>query len=174
MTQRSYSFAYIQAERRALISRYRRINGSTQTVLPPALSERVELLKSIPDFSAFLIGWQPTMLEDIIGTSYGNAPVPLVMEEAVEIMAFALGQFQERAEAAGTSLVILSTYMMGTRGSFLFDQMRTLAHRGRSRSSTSMTTSFVRVGRLRTPTSLTTSIGVPPAIGGRRKPCSNI
>ena len=50
------------------------------------------------------------------------------MEEAAGFTAFALDQFKERAERDGVSLVILSTYTMGTRGSFLSDRIRTLAH----------------------------------------------
>ena len=50
------------------------------------------------------------------------------IQDAFDMMAIALDQFKERAERDGVSLMILSTYIMGTRGSFLFDWMRTLAH----------------------------------------------
>ena len=49
-------------------------------------------------------------------------------QDALDMTAFALDRFKERAERDGVSLIILSTYAMGTRGSFLFDRMRTLAH----------------------------------------------
>ena len=50
------------------------------------------------------------------------------IQDAFDMMAIALDQFKERAERDGTSLVILSTYLLGTRGSLLFDWMSTLAH----------------------------------------------
>ena len=50
------------------------------------------------------------------------------LQDAFDMMAIALDRFKERAERDGVSLMILSTYIMGTRGSFLFDWMRTLAH----------------------------------------------
>ena len=125
--QRLYFIAWVQAKRRAH-SLWRRINDGASVSLTRTQVERVELLKRHPVYAALLKGWQPTTLAHIEGTAYGDSPVPPVMEEAVELTAFALDQFRERAERDGVSLAILSTYTMGTRGSFLFDWVSTLAH----------------------------------------------
>ena len=125
--QRLYVIAWMQAKRRAH-SLWRRINDGASVALTRTQVERVELLKRHPAYTALLRGWQPTTLAHIEGTAYGNSPGPPVMEEAAGFTAFALDQFKERAERDSVSLVILLTYTMGARGSFLSDRIRTLAH----------------------------------------------
>ena len=48
-------------------------------------------------------------------------------EKELAFTAFALDQFKERTERDGVSLVILATYIMGTRGRARFDHMNALA-----------------------------------------------
>ncbi len=53
--------------------------------------------------------------------------LPPVIEKELNLTAFALDRFQERADRGGVSPVILSTHTMGTRGSPLFERMKAMA-----------------------------------------------
>ena len=105
---------------------------------------------------------------------FAKKNLPPVFEQALEFTAFGLDQFKAYAERDGVSLPILAVHLMGRGGNPpLFERMNAMAKARGFPWSTSTTTLFNRAGVSRTRASPTTFTGTPPAINGRRKPCSS-
>ena len=116
-----------------LDSLYLKIKAVLRIRLKRGLRERWESL--IPTLGPHLNGLRPssgprspTLVRALESLNILEQDEDYFIQDAFDMMAIALDQFKERAERDGVSLMILSTYTMGTRGSFLFDWMRTLAH----------------------------------------------
>ena len=101
----------------------------------PDINFWVKLLSQDPRYDSLAKEW-PTTITKAPGILYsvtsiysvfGWEELPPIFEEALDFTAFALDQFQERADRDGVSLVILSTMSMGTQGDRPFDRMNTLA-----------------------------------------------
>ena len=85
-----------------------------------------EELRLRPGYEALLGGWQPTPGQrvDLI---FNQKDLPPFFEAALDLTAFGLEQFKDRADRDGASLVILSTHTMGSRGDPAYDRLNALA-----------------------------------------------
>ncbi len=79
-----------------------------------------------PVYESLLGGWQPKAGQRI-DLIFNHKDLPPFFKAALDFTAFGLDQFKQRADRDGVSLVILSTYTMGTRGNPAYDRMYALA-----------------------------------------------
>ena len=84
-----------------------------------------EELRQRPGYESLLGGWQPTPGQPNL--IFNHKDLPPFFEAALDFTAFGLDQFKQRADRDGASLVILSTYRMGTRGDPAFNRLHALA-----------------------------------------------
>lgn len=116
VTEGSYFALWLQAKFKALFP----------PTADPQLIARVEALRQRPGYAPRLEGWQPTTIPDM--EKVFLAPHrPRAFEEALAFTAFALDQFQFRAERDGFSLVILASHAMRNDGYGFFAQMKAMA-----------------------------------------------
>lgn len=125
LVQKSYFFVWVQA-RRSAARRIVRNDSPDSFPLSRGQIARLELLKHFPAYAVLLNGWSPTTYGDLQGTTYGKI-LPPVLEDAMEITAFALDQFKARAERDRASLVILSALKRRAQLAPLIDRMRAMA-----------------------------------------------
>ena len=79
----------------------------------PKRARRVETMSQRPRYAALLEGWQSSVdLPDILGGFSRRSAGPPVFEDALDYTAFALEQFEERADRDGVRLVILASHVM--------------------------------------------------------------
>lgn len=88
--------------------------------------DAAEELRQRPGYEALLGGWQPKAGQRI-DLMFNEKDLPPFFEAALDFTAFGLDQFKERAARDGVSLVILSSYTMGTQGDPAFDHLNALA-----------------------------------------------
>ena len=86
----------------------------------------VEELRRRPGYESLLGGWQPKAGQRI-DSIFNHKDLPPFFKAALDFTAFGLDQFKQRADRDGASLVILSTYTMGTRGNPAYDRLHALA-----------------------------------------------
>ena len=127
LTQKFYLAKWLYSKR--LLRKYARIEaakeGRKETEDPdPQMAAWVKLLSQRPRYASLAEEWPPIAR---INSVFEREDMPPIFEEALEFTGYALDQFKERADRDGVSLVILSTYTMGTRGDRLFDRMHALA-----------------------------------------------
>ena len=92
----------------------------------PQLIARVDALRQRPGYAPRLAGWQPTTIPDM--EKVFLAPQrPRAFEEALAFTAFALDEFQRRAERDGFALAILASHAMRNDGHGFFAQMQAMA-----------------------------------------------
>ena len=91
-------------------------------------------ITSRPGYESFLDGWNPADVKrrfstgiDPLTAFFAQPELPPTFHEALLFTAFALDEFQHRAERDGATLVILATHMMGPVGSPLFERLATMA-----------------------------------------------
>ena len=87
---------------------------------------RVKFFSGHPAYESLFNRWQPNTWSDI-RSQFNKKPLLPAFEKELAFTAFALDQFKERTERDGTSLVILASHDMGTRGHARFDHMSALA-----------------------------------------------
>ena len=92
----------------------------------PHLTAWMKLLSGHPDYESLFNELQSKTGSDIV-SQFNKKPLSPFFEKELAFTAFALDQFKERTERDGTSLVILASYTMGTRGHAFFDHMSALA-----------------------------------------------
>ena len=80
---------------------------------PPELIMRMELLSRRPRYATLLEGLEPAMLRNTQETFARRDPPP-AFAEALDNTAFALGQFKERANRDGATLVVLAVHRYRT------------------------------------------------------------
>ena len=102
LTGRSLFARWLDGKRRALIPREPR----------PPLPERAALLAARPGYEWVLDGWEPTTGYDIVQLLLAEDP-PRLFAEALGDMAWALAEFERRADRDGASLVVLATHRFG-------------------------------------------------------------
>ena len=128
-SQRSYLAKWLHS--RLLLWEYTHPNPEGD----PDINFWVNHLSQRPRYNSLAKEW-PAAIEKAPGLLYSVSSIysvfkeeelPPIFEEALEFTAFALDQFQERAERDGVSLVILSTMSMGTLGDLPFDRMHAMA-----------------------------------------------
>ena len=92
-------------------------------------TDPAEELRLRPGYESLLGGWQPkpTKPRQLIASIFHQKDLPPFFEATLDFTAFGLDQFKQRADRDGVSLVILSTYTMGTRGNPAYDRLHTLA-----------------------------------------------
>ena len=88
----------------------------------------VEFLSRRPHMERLFDGWIPHT-DNRTKSTFNESDLPPVFEDALEYTAFALDQFQARAERDGSSLVILATHTLKTigPGGILFERMNAMA-----------------------------------------------
>ena len=105
------------------------------------------------------------------------AAPPPAYRDALDVLRFALEQFQERAERDGAALVILASDSLFGEGHPRFELLRKLAAGvgggGGFPSSASTITSSTRAARYGKGSGSTISTGTRPAIAGRRRRSGN-
>ena len=124
-TQKFYLAKWLYSKR--LLWKYARIETSEEDrreTEDPQITAWVNFLGQRPRYDSLTKEWPPIAR---INSVFERENLPPIFEEALEFTAYALDQFKARAEEDGVSLVILSTYTMGTRGDRPFDRMHTLA-----------------------------------------------
>ena len=92
----------------------------------PHLTAWMKFLSEHPDYESLFNELQSKTWSDIDHQFHKKTLSPS-FEKELAFTAFALDQFKERTERDSTSLVILASYTMGTRGHGLFDHMSALA-----------------------------------------------
>ena len=87
-----------------------------------------------PGYESFLDGWNPADVKKRFSTDVGplteffiQPELPPAFQDALLFTAFALDEFQRRAERDGAALVILATHMMGPAGSPLSERLAAIA-----------------------------------------------
>ena len=90
------------------------------------MTERAKRYSRLPGYTSLLDEWQLTG-DTTVWKIYNRKTLPPIFERDLAFTAFSLDQFVERTERDGTSLVILATYTMGTRGHALFDRLNAMA-----------------------------------------------
>ena len=108
----------------------RELQNNIPTLFPSyrylQLIDWMKFLSRHPDCESVFNGLQPEDLEDIKHQFNKKTLLP-AFEKELAFTAFALDQFKERTERDGGSLVILTSYTMGTRGHGYFDHLSALA-----------------------------------------------
>ena len=92
----------------------------------PHLTAWMKLLSGHPDYESLFNELQSKTWSDIL-SQFNKKPLSPFFEKELAFTAFALDQFKERTERDGGSLVILTSYTMGTRGHGYFDHLSALA-----------------------------------------------
>ena len=141
---------------------------------PELVAQVVLLSRRSPRYAALLEGWRPTTRSRLGRPFKSPQDLPPVHEDALDFTAFALDQFRERADRDGAALVILSAHHTGTRSAPGFDRLTALAE-PRGIPVIDFNDYVLRQGAVpwKDATWRTTATGTPPAIDGRRKPCSS-
>ena len=103
--ERSLFARWLDAKRRALIPHDPR----------PDLAGRAALLAARPGYGWVLDGWEPTTGHDLSQLLLEEDPPPL-FAEAIDDMAWALAEFQRRADRDGAALVVLAAHGFGGAG----------------------------------------------------------
>ena len=97
---------------------------------PPARPSRfireVEALRRQPGYAALFDEGRPRRYEAIRPFTQ-QRDMPPLFEDALQYTAFALEQFQQRADRDGAKLVILASYIMSVHGSFAFERLSEMA-----------------------------------------------
>ncbi len=76
-------------------------------------ARRVETLSQRPRYAPLLEGWPPVMDWNMMLQNFGRGSAgPPVFEDALDYTAFALEQFEERADRDGVRLVILASHFV--------------------------------------------------------------
>ena len=88
---------------------------------------RVKFFSGHPAYESLFNGWQQPEAWGDIERQFNKKPLLPAFEKELAFTAFALDQFKERTERDKTSLVILASYTMGTRGHAPFGHMSALA-----------------------------------------------
>ena len=92
------------------------------------VSARAEELVLRPGYEWILDGWEPADIQDPGMLEFFVLPdPPPVFREALELTAFALGEFVDRTARDGAELVILASHTMGPSGAPLFERMAEMA-----------------------------------------------
>ena len=92
------------------------------------VSARAEELVLRPGYEWILDGWEPANIPDGRLLHFFIMPdPPPVFREALELTAFALGEFVDRTARDGAELVILASHTMGPSGDPLFERMENMA-----------------------------------------------
>ncbi len=116
---RSWLAFWLRAKKRALFPPH-----------PPARPSRfireVEALRRQPGYAALLEGWRPTTRWDT-SLVFARRDLPPLFEDALQYTAFALEQFQQRADRDGAKLVILATHTLKVHGTLMFQRMSQMA-----------------------------------------------
>ena len=86
----------------------------------------LEALKRQPGYAALLEGWRPTTPDDIF-LDFARRDLPPLFEDALQYTAFALEQFQQRADRDGARLVILASHTVTIRGTPMFERLSQMA-----------------------------------------------
>ena len=114
---RSWLAFWLRAKKRALFP-------------PPARPSRfireVEALRRQPGYAALLEGWRPTGVHAMI-LVFARRDLPPLFEDALQYTAFALEQFQQRADRDGAKLVILATHTLKVHGTLMFERLSQMA-----------------------------------------------
>ena len=85
-----------------------------------------EAISRIPGYESFLDGWEPTSRQ-ALPQVFEQEELPPLFIEALDATAFALDEFQRRAERDGAALVILATHTMGPTQAPLFQRLAAMA-----------------------------------------------
>ena len=85
-----------------------------------------EALRRQPGYAALLEGWRPTTRGDMVQI-FTRRELPPLFEEALEYTAFALEQFEQRADRDGAKLVILASQDLKIHGTRMFERMGEIA-----------------------------------------------
>ena len=85
-----------------------------------------EAISRIPGYESFLDGWEPTSRR-ALRRVFEQEELPPLFMEALDASAFALDEFQRRAERDGAALVILATHTMGPTDDPLFQRLAAMA-----------------------------------------------
>ena len=86
----------------------------------------LEALRRQPDHAAVLEGWRPTTRPNMWRT-FSQRDLHPVFEDALQYTAFALEQFQQRADRDGAKLVILASYTLRSHGPHMFERLSEMA-----------------------------------------------
>ncbi len=88
---------------------------------------RFEALRGRPGYAELFGGWRPTT-GGAMTDMFGREDLPLVFEEALANTAFALAEFERRAQRDGAELVILATHRLTlNRPPLMLERLRALA-----------------------------------------------
>ena len=124
-TQKFYLAKWLYSKR--LLWKYARIEAAKEghkETEDPQMTAWVNLLSRRPHYASLAEEWPPIAR---INSVFEREDLPPIFEEALEFTAYALDQFEARADQDGVSLIILSTHTMGARGDLPFDRMNALA-----------------------------------------------
>ena len=105
ITERSLFARWLNAKRRALFP-------GAEPVARPPMAARAEALSRRPGQAGLTDGWEPTTNTAMRSLLLSEDPPP-VFAEAREFTAWALAEFQRRADRDGASLVVLSASGVG-------------------------------------------------------------
>ena len=94
---------------------------------PLDVPARARELSRLPCCRNVLDGWTPSNPRELNRMLRHEETIPPVFQDAVDYTAFALDEWKARADRDGAQIVILSAYIMNTRGRPLFDRMNALA-----------------------------------------------
>ena len=105
-----------------------RFRGSGGWRTPEQRLAWAELISRDPRHATFMEGWDPRE-RGLTERAVLQEDPPPIFREALDVTAFALEQFRERAGRDGATLVILAAYGFGGEGDPPFDLLRGLAAR---------------------------------------------
>ena len=126
LVEKSYFWSWLDAKvERVALPVYSR-ERERERERDDSVVARVDLLSRRPAYQAIRAGWQPSTVGDMEREVYRAEPAPL-FQEALDFTAFALSEFQRRADRDGAQLVILATYRMGASGHPPFDLLKSMA-----------------------------------------------
>ena len=80
-----------------------------------------------PGYESFWDGWDPAKATRDLQEFFAQPEPPPTFQEALRFTAFALDEFQRRAERDGAALVILATHIMGPSDDPLFQRLAAMA-----------------------------------------------
>ena len=86
---------------------------------------KVEALRRQPGYAALFEGWRSRRYEII--DMFTRRDLPPFFEDALQYTAFALEQFQQRADRDGAKLVILASHTLKVHGTLTFERLSEMA-----------------------------------------------